>query len=85
MQITDKIMISDSASRHVFECIRPKSKRPEGPLDENWMQTVPVEPIVVCSWCPNPAERTRLAMIANGGRAVSHGICAECQRRMEEQ
>lgn len=76
-------MISDSASRHVFESM----KRQVDPVKHYGFDPgcVLATPITVCSWCPgDPVERTRLAMIANGGRAVSHGICAECQRKMEE-
>ena len=94
-------MISDSASRHVFDVMKQPfnaehaqaEKRrydsrqargaadPEAQRNRTEVQSLSAPPFV-CSWCPNPVERTRLAMIANGGRAVSHGICEACAKSL---
>jgi hypothetical protein len=55
-------------------------------LEQIIARVVDAEPIVstVCSWCPDAKARTVAAMLANGGRPVSHGICASCIARFEE-
>ncbi len=37
---------------------------------------------VICAWCPDNEEKTRVAIDA--GKTVSHGMCPDCTKKMED-
>jgi hypothetical protein len=75
-------MITNSASQFIFAAMKRGDYLPFA--ERNAREEFSC-PITVCAWCPDAKERTRLAMIANGGRAVSHGMCPACSAKLNAE